>query len=114
MTKYRVDELDGELLDMAVARAEGIEGYVADVYGPGSFSRSLAAGGAIIEREGIATWRAGESWRAAVPDEPEHGYYHPGNEIIDCGGSDGISGPTAIVAAMRAWVSFKLGPVVDL
>lgn len=111
--KHKTSELEGALLDAAVAKAEGMIGaWVTDPdtdltrnYRPSSDWRD---GGPIIERERIKV----EPHRA---DDPEgwdlesatEDWYaeHP----CDC-----AFGPTPLIAAMRAYVTSKLGYEVEL
>jgi hypothetical protein len=91
----RTSELSGAALDWAVAMAIG---DYTPVRVP-TYSTDWAHGGKIIEREGIAVWQFDDvTWRAiaryAVPDP--------------------IEGATPLVAAMRAYVTSKLGDEVQL
>lgn len=140
--KHKVSELQGTLLDAAVAKAEGHnfrvyseadspigrEVCVAwpehhaeprnplhhEEYEP---STDWAAGGPIIERERIATWPAGSGWCAAHPtgyrEGRGSGYFDAEIGTIDCR-DDEIGGPTALIAAMRAFVAARLGDEVEL
>jgi hypothetical protein len=109
---YKTSTLEGELLDAAVAKAEGllIDGIRGDdcvvgetpnryVFAP---SRSWAQGGPIIERERISS-RCDEDGYS-TPEEPW---------CAECGVFWAI-GPTLLIAAMRAYVASKLGEEVDL
>lgn len=118
MTKYQVAELEGALLDAAVARASGFEVEVIDqgenpcsprfyarlkptgaVWWP---STHWVQGGPIIERE-----------RIALSHDVE-GYSEPASRwCAECGLFWDI-GATPLVAAMRAYVRHKLGGEVDL
>lgn len=129
--KHRINELDGALLDAAVAKAEGqavverqgmywIEwpqcdedadvdhfdrqtrkGY--DAYQP---SLDWCEGGPIIDRAHISTGFNVEDY--STLSEPWY---------AECNGEQGQvwdRGPTALVAAMRAYVASKLGEEVEL
>lgn len=130
MKRYKVSELDGALLDAAVAEAEGLRWRVleeadspigrrltvawpadhqmtmssAEEYEP---STDWAAGGPIIERERIELCH---KWQ---DDEP------PSVWIARCHGNFSLrrvskKGRTPLVAAMRAYVAAKLGEEVEL
>ena len=123
--KHKVAEIDGALLDAAVALAEGIPHRLVDVGGEGLTSKRcfrLEAsrvgergfpfapsqiwnfGGPIIERERISVLFTGgvrgrDQWEAyPTPSDP----------------SNQCDGPTPLIAAMRAFVKSKLGDEVDL
>lgn len=105
--KYKVSELDGMLLDAAVAKAEGREADAVVFCGLRliSFAPSTdwAQGGPIIERDGIgldAEARIpGYSWTAVV-----HGVDGETHAYAD----------SALIAAMRAYVAAKFGKEVEL
>lgn len=125
--KHKVSELEGALLDAAVARIEGIrvrfgvaENFCV-IYRGGDDtglkerrgpdfnpSRDWSAGGSIIERELIdveAPCKNGGRigyWYAYIY-EPETA------ELLQS-----MSGPTPLIAAMRAFVASKLGEEVEL
>lgn len=123
----KVSELAGSQLDWAVAKAmgltpmfcledgkpiccveeedfDGCEEWVEDGF---SFTPSVYwnHGGPIIEREGIGIEKIGDSEWSAV-----HGAVFADEVSVDRHGS----GPTALIAAMRAFVSSKLGPEIEL
>jgi hypothetical protein len=131
--KHKTAELEGELLDKAVAKALG--GQVYDRH-PSTLSGTWGAqkrgytfpiacaasnnagswehtpfrpsvwwehGGQIIERERIALHPGENSWYAKLNVES------PGCIITREG-----RGPTPLIAAMRAFVASKLGDVVEL
>jgi len=123
--KHKVSELDGALLDAAVAMAEGWTqwkeyGLYAGlpVWQTGNKRAPTMAmfrpstewqdGGPIIEREAIAIYRYSnpKEWTAGfdlqVGDGP--GVYMEYQE----------HGPTPLIAAMRAFVASKFGDTVDL
>jgi hypothetical protein len=119
--KHKVSELEGALLDAAVAKAEGLKAWITD-FGDGApwcaadieneagvsgatFAPSSAwkQGGPIIERERIMVGPETEfadgswEWEACMwsPSTPAHG-------------------PTPLTAAMRAYVASKFGEEVEL
>jgi hypothetical protein len=121
--KHDIWTLEGPLLDAAVAIAEGLpfsriqDGiawlHLTDLRS-GSvrecpcFSSRWADGGPIIERESITLQRLPSCWAAAVAVKWSD------DEAAESmkGGADG---PTALIAAMRAYVDSKLdGGPVDL
>jgi hypothetical protein len=115
--KHKVSELEGDLLDAAVALADGGKyEWDRDDYGqrfmaetmlgdhgfyrvPFRPSNDWSAAGPIIERERITL--------ICVDD----GLWHATLDMHDEGGS---RGPTPLVAAMRAYVASKLGETVEL
>lgn len=118
MPKYRVEELEGTLLDAAVAKAASLtpgfswgpnaqdgslrEGVVVmdqagGLWSPFQPSTEWADAGLIIERERISlTERGADGWFA------------------DLRGVSPIMGSTPLVAAMRAYVASKFGQEVEL
>jgi hypothetical protein len=101
--EYKVAELEGELLDAAVAKAN--EDPTGDV-NPGTprvplaYSTDWEYGGPIIERERIELHTGSAD--------------HPYWEAI-CGAQDvQAGGPTPLIAAMRAYVASKFGETVEL
>lgn len=138
MMKHKTSELEGVLLDAAVALALGAEYVIVNGEGchalvsqqetPGFAlsgcqidrlsayrkfrpSTDWSDGGPIIERERIAAWKADGDWCAAVPGDSA---YHGDCDYIDVTRRDGSSGPTPLIAAMRAYVASKLGEEVEL
>jgi hypothetical protein len=128
MTAYRVNKLDGPLLDAAIAKAEGHNFRVfseaaspigrpltiawrqhytegdADEF---EASSDWAVGGPIIERERISVIRARDQddWEAYV-NMPT---------IIELDDEPPIArGPTPLVAAMRAYLVSKVGEEIEL
>lgn len=113
--RHKVSELEGALLDAAVAKAEGFVwkilqdrcaveelGYAigggTGCWLPYEPSIEWMQGGPIIERERLV-FAAGESdWGAFVYGEP----------------NGGAEGSTPLVAAMRAYVASKFGDEVEL
>lgn len=124
MTKHKVAELEGALLDAAVAKAEGWnrdgQGWQVPVriaIGPDESLPGLAwqlrtdpwssewmYGGPIIERERIELQlhAASDGWWAGI-----------GSRSVPGGGWI-RTGPAPLIAAMRAYVASKLGDEVEL
>jgi hypothetical protein len=108
--KHKVSELEGALLDAAVALCEGFEldadgdnlthrdtGGMPTIWKP---STVWLQGGQIIERELVGFDFTGTGWIAW------HQAVHGGDNVID--------GPTPLIAAMRAFVASKLGDEIEL
>lgn len=133
--KYKVSELEGPLLDAAVAMAEGHKFHMdaehgcvfwderissigsprgaLSIYRP---STDWAQGGPIIGRQNIALvpsygYDEGDpiTWCASVG---AHGHYI--DDLLPFYGDGTGEGLTPLVAAMRAYVSAKLGDEVEL
>ena len=106
--KHKVSDLEGVLLDAAVAKAEGFDYLNPPAEREGwSPSRGWLAAGPIIERERIMFSDLTRS----------HEHDDVGNicaSIERAYGSCWASGPTHLVAAMRAYVYFKFGEEVEL
>lgn len=115
MAKHKVAELEGALLDAAVARAENKtlerdehgnlyakKHFYSDKATGWSPSRWWEQGGPIIEREAIALYPP-----LCVGDYGEW-------EATVCGKDQGEKGATPLIAAMRAYVASKLGEEVEL
>jgi len=111
MAKIKVSEASGKVLDWLVAKCEGYRATIERdeiVYthpsgewhhnGNWSPSTKWVQGGPIIDREGIS-WHCGNktSW---------HAYAY--------GDNDNITGPTSLIAAMRCYVTSKLGDEVEV
>lgn len=129
--KHKTSELTGALLDAAVAKAAGMSFEVVPqkVWGDGSGitivsaspacmvnhayfepSMSWADGGPIIERERIGTsWDYRSVPMAAWEAEFEHDAFEDGGATRTW-----AYGETPLMAAMRAFVTAKLGAEVDL
>jgi len=91
----KTSELSGAALDWAVAQCEGFDNgdWLPD------YSTDWAAGGPIIEREGIAVWQFDDvTWRAM------------GKDTVP----DPLEGATPLIAAMRCYVASKLGDEVQI
>jgi hypothetical protein len=138
--KYKVAELEGRLLDAAVAISEGwvppdnqsgmwmmpgefSEGHIRTPGGPPFFSLDIEHGWPIIDREKISlvysdhpSGRRGQQWSAFCG--PFDHYIDEGVPVEDviqhAPGYAEAYGPTALVAAMRAFVAAKLGEEVEL
>lgn len=117
--KHKVSELEGALLDAAVAKAEGwSKGEIAAMvqnpdgaYRYISASTSWAIAGPIIEREGIAIDPVGQAYKGWLAEAcrredgapcdlgyGDHCYFHD----------------SPLIAAMRVYVSSKFGKEVEL
>lgn len=128
--KYKTADLIGRRLDLAVAKAEGLPVHP----GPGDFlmetcldappwaheiypSSDWRDGGQIIERERIWLFARsekdedfeGDGWDAAIGQ-------HLANRGQVCSDGNGFwgAGSTPLIAAMRAYVTSKLGEEVEL
>lgn len=150
MSKHKISELEGALLDAAVAKGEGwtkdaedstawwkdgkvvciSEGGAARGYGYRP-SSDWAVGGPIIDRDHIFLqppssehhcggsspgWKQFNFWRATV-SAATRVWYKPGdasNILAKHGRVGRGEGPTALVAAMRAYVASKFGEYVEL
>lgn len=124
--KYKTADLEGDLLDAATAKANGMHPYYGrsprgleppspevwrDAVGwpVPKFSTSWSDGGPIIGRERIGVeWDHyncfGTGWCAVL----EH------DARSDGGQRSFGSGPTPLIAAMRAYISSKFGSEVEL
>ena len=93
----RTAELQGAALDWAAATANGDKIIWAEEDWHW-YSTDWSVGGPIIEREGINLEYAfdPEKWCACIMADQE------------------VYGPTALIAAMRAYVASKLGDEVDV
>jgi hypothetical protein len=96
----KTSELTGAALDWAVAKCEGLRFEEWETWG--NYSTDWAQGGPIIEREGISVDRIGGAWTADIADSV--GGYIEHTE----------SGTTPLIAAMRCYVTSKLGDEIDL
>ena len=121
--KYKTSELAGGLLDAAVAQAMGFPYYSIQPVSPETgkvtcwlkivesrFSPSnlWEQGGPIIERERIELTNTENGWYAAVNP---WAYYH--KSVIGAEAPDGEA-ETPLMAAMRAFVGWKIGADVVL
>lgn len=103
--KIKTTELTGAALDWAVAKCEGKE-HLFDGHEVGRlrYSTDWSEGGPIIERERITVMAGSEA-------QPHHRYWMA--EIFT---DDSLYafGDTPLVAAMRCWVTSRLGEEVDI
>jgi hypothetical protein len=138
--KRRVEDLTGQELDTAVALAEGWQlmfdgrGWVEPKFIPGvageridcsvfhaaplPWSTDWAHGGPLIDREQIAIYNEEHLWVAGYGIDARDGTYYSeetgsDSPTIEFAGSTG-SGPTALIAAMRARVHAKFGDKINL
>ena len=119
--KHKVAELEGVLLDAAVAKAEGevvVAGHndgiavrMQNGYGgtldcpPIHYSTQWDLGGPLIARERITIANEGpQDWWAATDVEVGNNWHITGQQL----------GPTPLIAAMRAYVASKFGDEVEL
>ena len=118
--KHKVSELEGALLDAAVAKADGAELYRSSYCPPGGepaiilgwgvdsdirvppYSSSWLCGGPIIERERIEL----------RPWKPELAHIASWTAMTLDGWP--ATGHTPLIAAMRAYVASKLGDEIEL
>jgi len=101
----KVDELEGEILDYWVARAEGFANtFEAFKNSTVPYSSNWAYGGLIVEREHIDTsWHHETSqWCACIDGwpQPNLSFGHASSERL-------------LVAAMRSYVASKFGDEVQ-
>lgn len=96
--KVKTSELTGAALDWAVSTCQNLD-YWQPEYGPSEpdYSTDWAQGGPIIERERIAI-QFGPLWAAIHHKHLGHPSY----------------GPTPLIAAMRCYVSSKLGNEAEI
>ena len=107
--KIKTNELTGAALDWAVAKCWYGEDYDISIplfddgliFAP---STNWTHGGPIIEREGITVSKEDGGWSAYFRD----------NLFEDDGSEHWQTGPTPLIAAMRCYVSSKLGNEVDI
>jgi hypothetical protein len=129
MRRIKTADLDGVALDWAVAKAEGFSpnvhtnpyGYPVLLNTAGSYASEWALAGPIIAREDIATFPAsyvtGKVWCAVVDKggtQPMCLYDIDNREAWWFEESEVMKGPSPLVAAMRCYVSLKLGPEIDV
>ena len=96
----KVSELTGAALDWAVTKAEGFDSEVTSPeWGLWRWATDWGQGGPIIERERIAIWGDNPYWEA---------------EFSDSYGLTWAKGPTPLVAAMRCYVSSKVGEEIEV
>lgn len=120
MTKIKVADATGPVLDWMVTKALGIteigqpdgvsfEEEWSVMHGSGDFSfcTDWSQGGPIIEREGITVTNT--TWMGAGGAYAWSGYL-PVSESKECE----EHGPTPLIAAMRCFVASKLGEEVEV
>lgn len=126
----KVAELDGALLDLWVALADGEVlapghpmpdpnsgtywlkmGRFASVKPCPQYSLRWADGGEIIDRERVELLYYGKDG-VAITGNPWEAQIGNDTHYIDQGPGDAIGGPTPLVAAMRAYVTSKFGEEV--
>lgn len=98
--KQFTSSLIGAALDWAVAKCNGQQGRMQAITSGSNFwspSTDWAAGGPIIEREGISI--------RAMASEPIH---------WSCGMYVQFIAPSPLIAAMRNYVASKLGDTVEI
>lgn len=126
MVRVNVHQLTGAALDLAVAKCEGwawdvdTGEHLLKLVVPGqdhwggpsirrrelrelAYSTDWSQGGPIIDREHISTNWLDTQWQANVGFDPESGESDADE-----------AGPTSLVAAMRCYVSWKLGEMVEV
>lgn len=114
--KIKASELIGAALDYAVALVNGCSDDQAfdqatssdEEFGRHRYSTDWKLGGPIIEDRGVTIIRriddAGLDWWATTEVSDVRTDYHP----------IGLTGPTALIAAMRVVVDDELGAEVDI
>jgi hypothetical protein len=109
--KLKTSELEGEMLNRAVAKCEGIKGFDAenccfydDEGMPFEPSCVWAQGGPIIERERLKVVYFASSQEWNVSKLRYGGLCEPHD----------MKGPSLLVAAMRCYVASKLGDEVEI
>jgi hypothetical protein len=112
--EMKTSELTGAALDWAVAQCEGLtcfghqltENKLTIVLSDGSYenfepSCNWAQGGPIIDRNWISVGNLDEKWAAEIADDVPDGYVH-------------VQGETALIAAMRCYVTCMMGDEVEV
>ena len=102
--RIKTNELSGAALDWAVAKCEGrsepevVNNFPVAWYTWGNthYSTDWAQGGPIIEREGITIFQTGRDWMGYIRHDTES------------------FAPTPLIAAMRCYVTSKLGDDIDI
>ena len=93
----KVIDLEGAALDWAVTKCEGFDHEVtSSEWGMWKWATDWGQGGPIIERERIAVWGDGNLYWEA-----------------ECGWT-WAKGPTPLVAAMRCYVTSKVGEEIEV
>lgn len=129
--KYKVSELEGALLDAAVAKALGHrdlqlkngewrsrtdDGELSPI---AAFSDDWAVAGPILENEEISVYHQCDWWVAGYRIHAENGRYYSeetgsDSATIEFYGATGASTDSPLVAVFRAFVASKFGEEVDL
>lgn len=94
----KTSELTGAALDWAVANCEGLIKGLEHGYAPSS---NWAQGGPIIDRNWISIANLDEKWAAEIADDVPDGYVH-------------VQGETALIAAMRCYVTCMMGEEIEV
>ncbi|WP_020203544.1 phage protein NinX family protein [Cupriavidus sp. WS] len=108
----KVSDLTGAMLDYWVARAEGAD-HARAIRDAANYrpTENWAQGGPIIERERIATWSGvefiGNSEQIWTANAPGMDGYGGKDAYIDV--ASGHTGPTLLIAAMRAYFVARFG-----
>jgi len=97
--KVKTNELSGQALDWAVAKAEGYPDE--DISVDWNYSTDWRLGGLLIEREGIQIQKHRSGW-VALPEDAQFSE------------EEYQEGPTILIAAMRCYVASKLGEEVEV
>ena len=97
--RTRTNDLQGAALDRAVALAEGRATEVPNEFAP---STNGALAGEIIDREDIWLAQQDEQWLASIYADDSCKAAHQG------------TGPTPLIAAMRAFVISRFGDDIDI
>jgi len=114
--KVKTENLTGIALDWAVAQCEGVEGYAARLphnEGYYNYSTNWGQGGTIIEREKIDTL-AGNPLYFPSGNEKGESYEPLWLATMAKTGTRRFHGTTPLTAAMRCYVSSKLGEEVEI
>jgi len=115
--KIKTSELQGAALDWAVAKCEGFKPHasvsivIMKTYSP---TTSWAQAGPIIEREIFKLFRnVGGTWTAQIKRRAH--YYSP-TYGADIGRDEILSsaGPAPLIAAMRCYVTSKMGDEIEV
>ena len=98
--KLKTSELQGSALDWAVAKCE-VGDAINEIDDPHFYSTDWALAGPIIERDIAKVERFSDAlWEATA-------YTKDAQDIVQ-------SGPTPLIAAMRCYVTLKLGDEVEV
>jgi hypothetical protein len=132
--KHKVAGLEGAMLDVAALMAEDAPGKWSEYGTPDAWigvymrdgkvakdwagaecvrwtpSTNWAQGGPILEREDIALVPLGLQWGAMLRGNAARGARY----IAACADEFDATGPTMLVAGLRAYVIGRLGPEVEL